>query len=220
VLARKPDLAEGSIALSNIYLQKLDMPKALNYARRAFSSSPRTETRLGLASALLAAGKLGEAQRELDTLLKSDPKNPQVQYSAYELASSLNETDVAQRHLEAAVNMAAARSDWLIELSDLYKESGDYFDARKTLERALVVDPDSIDALNKLAVIYEFYLHDYDQATEAYHRILSIDSDSVSALAGLDRCKVKKNDISGALKYQLRNVFQDLFSLMGKNQSE
>jgi len=204
VLQRTPD-PEACTALSNIYLQKLDMPQALNYARRAFVSHPGTETRLGLVSALLAAGKFGEAQRELNTLLKTARNNAQVQYSAYELEVSLNDNKAALKHLEAAVAMSPGRAPWLIELSDLYKENGDYMYARRALEHALEADPTSLDAFSKLAVIYEFYLHDYDQAISQYHRILSLEPDSVSALAGLDRCQVKKNDIAGALKNQLHS---------------
>ena len=37
--------------------------------------------------------------------------------------------------------------------------------------------------------------------------ILEIDPDSVTAMAGLDRCKTKKNDLAGMLKNQLRALF-------------
>lgn len=217
VLQRKPDLPEACAELSSIYLQKLDISKALNYAQRAFNTSPKSETQLAYATALLAAGKFREVDRELRNLLKTDPENPQVQYIAYELAISLNEHAQAQKYLESAVNMAPTRADWLIELSELYKEAGEYVYARKSLERALMVDPGSLEALNKLAVIYEFYLHDYDKAMDQYKNILQIDQESVTALAGLDRCKVKKNDLAGAMKFELQSILTDLFNVFNKS---
>ena len=219
VLQARPNLPEACVALSTIYLQKLEVRKALDYARQAFTSSPSTKTRLTLVSALLAAGKVDEANSELQKLLRNDGQNAQVQYMAYELSLSLNRNKDALRYLEAAINIAPSSAEWLVELSDLYKESGEYHYARNALERVLSIDPASIDALNKLAVIYEFYLHDYDKAIMQYRKILAHDPDSVTALAGLDRCRIKKNDIAGAIKVQLRAMLSNL-SNMGKGQSE
>lgn len=219
-LQRQPDLAEACLALSNIYLQKLDVRNALNYAHRAFNLRPTTQTRLALVSALVGAGKLGEANSELAQLLKSDGTNAQVQYMAYELSLSMNRNSEALRYLEAAVTSSPTNIPWLLELSDLYKDSGDYPYARSTLEHVLSLDPNSADALNKLAIVYEFYLHDYEKATAQYRKILSLDPDSVTALAGLDRCRMKENDIAGALKFQLRAMLSYLSSLLGKAQTE
>ena len=70
-------------------------------------------------------------------------------------------------------------------------------------KKLLSVDPYSIEALYKLAVLLEFYRHDYDAAITIYQRLIQIDPDYVAALTGLDRCKAKKNDIAGQLKLGL-----------------
>jgi tetratricopeptide (TPR) repeat protein len=221
VLAQRPQLADACVELSNIYLQKLEMPKALEYARRAYAADPTsTSTRLALTSALLATGKLGEAGGELEKLLRSDPNNAQVQYSSYELSRTLNKDTEARRHLEAAVVLAPGRPDWLIELSELYKNEGDYRDARRMLESALAVQPTSVEALNRLAIIFEFYLHDYDEAIEQYKRILGTDPEYVSALAGIDRCRIKKNDLAGAIKMQIQAFVNRTLALFSKSQPE
>lgn len=221
VLRTNPNSTESYVALSNIYRQQLDIPRAIAFARRAFASNPHaTEARVALVSALVEGGMLKESEQELNQLLKTDAKNAQVQYVSYKLAMRRGQTVSAQQHLESAVALAYSRPDWLVELSELNRMEGDYAAARRNLEESLTSDQFSLDALNKLAIVDEFYFHEYDHAMEQYRNILAIDPDSVTALAGLDRCKVKKNDIAGVLKFQLQNVVSNAVSFFSKPRSD
>ncbi|HEY9777346.1 MAG TPA: tetratricopeptide repeat protein [Planktothrix sp.] len=212
---------EAGVALSEIYMQGLNTRKALEFARRAYNSNPHaTSAQVALSSALIASGMFREAEQELAKLLKTSPNDAQVQYVAYNLALERGQLSTAQNHLEGAVRLAPNRPDWLIDLSELYKAQGEYSNARRMLEKALAIDPYSLDALNKLAIIQEFYFHDYDQAIEQYKNILVIDQDSVTALAGLDRCKIKKNDLAGAMRFELSNVIANFYGLFGKTKSD
>jgi tetratricopeptide (TPR) repeat protein len=217
VLRIDPNSTEACVALSDIYRQQLDIPNAIKFARRAYESNPKAiEPHVALVSALADGGLLQESELQLKMLLKSDAKNAQVQYVAYKLAMKRGQIASAQQHLEEAIALAFGRPDWLVELSELNKMQGDYASARRNLEESLSADAFSIDALNKLAIIYEFYFHDYHHAMDEYNAILAIDPDSVTAQAGLDRCKVKKNDIAGALKFQLQTAVSNAIGFFSK----
>jgi tetratricopeptide (TPR) repeat protein len=216
-LAINPSSTESLVALSDMCLQALDTRRALSYARQAYSTNPHaTDAQVALTTALIARGNLMEADQELSKLLSSNPNNAQIQHVAYTLALKREQLPKAQRRLEEAIRLAPLRPDWLIDLSELYKAQGEYGNCRHALEKALSIDSYSLEALNKLAQVDEFYLHDYDKAIEEYKNILSIDSDSVTALAGLDRCKVKKNDLAGVLRFQLQNLSSATYSFFTK----
>jgi len=221
VLRINPNSTEACVALSEIYRRQLDIPNAIKFARRAYETNPKAiEPHVALVSSLADGGLLQESELQLNILLKSDPKNAQVQYVAYKLAMKRGLIQVAQQHLEEAIALALGRPDWLVELSELNKTQGDYASAKKNLEESLSADAFSIDALNKLAIIYEFYFHDYHHAMDEYNAILSIDPDSVTAQAGIDRCKVKKNDIAGALKFQLQNAVSNTLGFFSKTRAD
>ncbi|MGH9552982.1 MAG: tetratricopeptide repeat protein, partial [Terriglobales bacterium] len=208
---------EANVAMCELSLQKLDNPTALTYARRACNLDPHSsKAGIALASALIASGRLREAEQQVNKLLATDPHSAQVQYVGYKLAIERGEITTAQKRLEAAVRLGGDPAEWLVDLSEVYKTLGDYAAAKRCLVRALSKEPYSLDALSKLATLEEFYLRDYNKAIEQYRNILAIDGDSVTALAGLDRCKVKKNDIAGMLKFELQNFVDSTVSYWSK----
>jgi len=206
VLKIAPRASDAMVALSQISMQKLDTEQALQWARLAANTSPRSTTaRLALLRALVDCGLLREGEELVNELLKQNADDPDIQYAAYKFYLRQGNLSRAQEHIESAIKAGPARFDWLVDLSDVCKAEGDYAHAQIYLEKALNHDPYSIDALNKLAIVLEFFTHDYDHAIEIYQRILSIDPESVTALAGLDRCKVKKHDLASALRLQIRS---------------
>ena len=120
----------------------------------------------------------------------------------------------ARQQLEAALKLDPSNGPWLLDLSELCEMQGDYAMANQCLQRALYADPLSVDKLSRMATLQEYFLQNYDQAIEQYKRILAIDPNSVSALAGLDRCKARKNDLAGILKIQIRALAARLFKLL------
>jgi tetratricopeptide (TPR) repeat protein len=88
----------------------------------------------------------------------------------------------------------------------LMMERGQLPEAKACLQRAINSDPNSLDKINKMAILQEYCFHDYDEARQQFQKILQIDPDSVSAIAGLDRCKAKENDLAAILKDQIRSA--------------
>ncbi len=109
--------------------------------------------------------------------------------------------------------MNPGNHDWLLEKSDICILLNRDDEAKASLGRLLQYEPDSVEALSRLARVKENSFRDYDGAMECYRRIIEIDPDSVTALAGIERLKAKKNDLAGLWKHQLRS---NLSKLMNK----
>lgn len=209
-----PNLVEPVIALSQMYLEYLNLPQALILARHAVSLKPNDkEARIALCTVLIASDYLKEAEEELGKLQKEGSSDADVNYVAYKLYLKHGQMGKARQQLEAAMKLDPSNGAWLLDLSELCEMQGDYSTAQQCLQRSLYADPLSVDKLSRMATLQEYFLQNYDQAIEQYKRILAIDPNSVTALAGLDRCKARKNDLAGMLKIQVRALAAQLFKL-------
>ncbi|MBZ0186880.1 MAG: hypothetical protein K8F91_11595, partial [Candidatus Obscuribacterales bacterium] len=85
---------------------------------------------------------------------------------------------------------------------------GDIPAARRTIEVYLSKAPNSVEALERLALLQERYLFDYVSAGKTYDKILSIDSENWNALAGKDRIKVRRNDVAMTFKRSVRHLWR------------
>jgi len=210
-----PNLVEPVIALSQMYMEYLNLPQAMTLARHAVSIRPNDkEARIALCTVLIASDYLKEAEEELTKLQKQGGSDADVNYVAYKLYLKHGLMGKARQQLEAALKLDPSNGPWLLDLSELCEMQGDYAMANQCLQRALYADPLSVDKLSRMATLQEYFLQNYDQAIEQYKRILAIDPNSVSALAGLDRCKARKNDLAGILKIQIRALAARLFKLL------
>jgi tetratricopeptide (TPR) repeat protein len=192
------------VALSQMSLESLAIQDSLNYARSAVqNASASMQARMTLASALIANNSLNEATITLDLLSKTYPQKAEISFLRYQLLSKENKLSEARAALEQAVKLDPTKARWLMDLSNLCKEQGDFDASLDYLKQFLKLNPSSIEALTKLALLYEYRFHDYDKSIAVYQQILDIDSDVVDALAGIGRCKQKGNDFAAALKDQL-----------------
>lgn len=198
---------EPLIALAEIYSQNLDYDKALVYAQRALALQPSSSlARIVLLTSLVQRDRIAEAERELNKLLVSNPKNPRVLQLAYEVKTRIGDFNEAARYLEEAVRLQPNNVAWVLELSKLLESSGQPDAAYRQLQNLLVRHPNSLEARLRLARNLEVYKHDYDQAMLEYSRVLEVDSKSPVALAGIERCRAKKNNLALRIKQALRSL--------------
>ena len=203
-----PTRVEPLIALSQMYLLYLDPRNALSTARQAVNLAPNNkDARIALVSALVAGGYLKEADDQLARLTRANAGDAEVHYVAYKLMMERGQLTEARHELENAIRIDPTNGQWLLDLSELCKLQHDYVEARACLQRAINSDPNSLDNINKMAILEEYCFHDYDEARQQFQKILQIQPDNVSALAGLDRCKAKENDIAAILKDQIRSAW-------------
>lgn len=214
VMNADPHLIEPVVALSQMYMEYLNLPQAITLARHAVSINPKSkDARIQLCTVLIASDYLKEAEDELGVLQKQAGSDPDVNYVGYKLYLKRGQFGKARQQLEAALKLQPTNGQWLVDLSELCEMQGDYATAQSCLQKALQADPLSVEKLNKMAILQEYFLQNYSLAMAQYKKILEIDPDSVTALAGVDRCKTRSNDLAGMLKIQVRAFFAELMQM-------
>lgn len=204
-----PRLAEPTVALAEIYMQNLDIEKALMYSQRALKVNPNSiSAHRVFLSALMESNRLAEAERELHTLLQSNGRDPDALHLAYLVETRKGDFVEARRYLQSAVSYQPDNTEWKIQLSQLLENSGEYKASRKLLNELLTHHPESVEARLHLARNLEFFGNDYDAAIQQYQQVLLIDGDAPQALTGVERCRGKKNNLALRLKMSLQSMCQ------------
>jgi tetratricopeptide (TPR) repeat protein len=202
----KPSLSEPYIALAQIALTDLQVSRALDYARKAIAIDPnQKEAQIALVNALIDSDQPKEADKELSRLLSApgSSSDPTINYLAAKLNREKGQLAFAMSFLDQAISLKPDETDWLLDKANLCESLGDFAQTKDVLNKLLNIDPHSIDALNKLAQVLEFYFHDFDGAIDKYQKILVLNPDFVEAETGIDRCTAKKNDLAGQMKRQI-----------------
>lgn len=220
------DLSEPYLALAEICIANNDSQQALKYANKSLSLDSSSKRALvALITAQLNTGKFEQARKRLAGVLSGTvgSKDADLNYLAYRLTLERRQLALAKQCLNQAIKLRPDKTDWLLDQADLYwslaEDSNDskqklanYCETRRVLEKEFLVrEPHAVPGFIKLGKILEFYFHDYDAAERQYQEILKIDPDYVAAIAGLDRCKAKRNDLAGQMKLEFWKTF-DQFS--------
>jgi tetratricopeptide (TPR) repeat protein len=203
----QPDCAEASIALSDIYLQNLDVEHSIKYAYKAVEAEPTSSAaRKALLAALIQGDLLSEAEKQLQLMLKTASANPDIYLLAFQLKNKKGDIKQARSYLEQAVNACPQQLQWQLQLAALLENSGEAAAARARWETILRTDPGLTEARLRLARNLEVFSQNYDGAIAQYRLVLRSDPNSPSALAGLDRCLDKKNNLALQLKTAIQQM--------------
>ncbi|MBU6455380.1 MAG: tetratricopeptide repeat protein [Cyanobacteria bacterium REEB67] len=210
VRAHDPGMVEALVALSQLHLENLSTEIAIVLARRAVELAPRSkDARLALVNALLAGQSLKQASEQADQLALIYPGDAEVAHARFAVQQSFGQLDDATSLLLSALAKRPQMIAWRLELADLYLSRNDFDACRQALEQVLAVEPHSLEALNALAHLYEFDLHEYMKALRAYRAIREIIPDSAAAQIGIDRCLSKQSDFALNVRnaiYRLLNI--------------
>ena len=210
VRAQNPNMVEPLIALSQLHLDNLSTEIAIVLARRAVEIDPQSkEARLALINALVAGQSLRQAREQATRLQAAYPNDADVAHALSAVEQSFGQYDSATALLLSALAKRPQMLAWRLELADLYLSRNNFEACRSALNQVLSVEPHSLEALNSLAHLLEFDLHEYMPALRAYRAIKEIIPDSATAQAGIDRCLVKQSDFA----LNLRNGLYHLFGL-------
>ncbi|MGD9681525.1 MAG: tetratricopeptide repeat protein [Candidatus Obscuribacterales bacterium] len=206
-----PNLVEPYVALSQMHLENLSADLALSLARQAVRLAPDSkEARVALISGLIATHEYGDADRELEALIKRFPGDADVLYMAFQLYRDNGEFQEARGFLQKAIKASPDRIAWLLDLYDVCETLGDIKSAEQAVELYLTKAPSSVEALEKLGLLQENYLYDYVSAGRTYDKILAIDPENWNALAGKDRIKIRQNDLAMSYKRRFRHAWASL----------
>jgi tetratricopeptide (TPR) repeat protein len=202
--AQQPAAVGPLIDLSQMSLESLAIDDSLTYARDAIAVDPSSKSaNFALAAALIYNNSLSQANSKITDIEHKFGSSAELCYLRYQMFLREDKIDQALASLEGAVRLSPNNSLWLMDFSTLYKQEGNYNASLEMINRYLRLNPGSVEALSKVAALYEYNFHDYDRAILAYKQILQIDPDIVDAEVGIDRCRQKGNDIAAALKDQL-----------------
>jgi arylsulfatase A-like enzyme/Tfp pilus assembly protein PilF len=189
-LERDPDFARAHRRLGELYFTRGETEKALaSFGRAAELADEDVETRLGIARSLKASGDLNAAMKELETLQRRNPQNPEV---LAEYAGTLAQ----QGDVDRALSLLAAGPDHhdihytssvILRLRDRMP------DALAELERALTLEPASAVALHDRGVLLSRMGRLPEAVSSLSKALESLDTPSTrnalgTALCRMDRC--------------------------------
>ncbi len=200
------------IALAQLSLKQLEMELALSYAEQAVVRDPHClPARLELVDVLLQRDQTREAERQMRSIPADSRGKAAVEELAYRLSLRKGDFSGARSHLQNAINgREVGRLQLRIEQSELLQSMGDNNAARAELEKVIMDDPNSLLAWLALARLLETQYHDYASALSNYDEALRLDPLSSQAIAGHDRCQLKRRNIALQIKIALHELWTNL----------
>jgi tetratricopeptide (TPR) repeat protein len=197
------------VALAQLCLKQMELEKSVTYAQQAVGRDPKcVSARLTLVDVLLQCGQTAEAERQLKCLPGEARVKPEAEQLAYRLSLKKGDLSGARNHLQRAFSGSTQGGiKLLMEDSELLQTMGENNAARAELEKVILGNPDSLTARLRLARLLETQYHDYAAALTNYKAALRIDPLSAQAIAGYDRCLLKRRNIALQIKMALREFW-------------
>lgn len=160
VLRRAPDDVEALTNYGAMLCRLKRMPESLELLEKAFRLRPdlaRVRSNLGVA--LLATPRTEEAVMHLKEALKLEPDLAQANYNLASYYAETGKNAEAITHFEELFKKEAANAETLSNLAVVYAREGRFDDAVKTLEKALVLDPNHSAARENYEKITAYLKH-------------------------------------------------------------
>lgn len=173
-------LGRAALAYQAGLLSEAQATALLNQGMQQYGSAALPPELTSLATALPPAV---ERAGLYQTLLASDPGNPQIQLRSLQVLAT---TNPAQAQAQAAALIAAnpAVLDWYFVQGEIAQQASAYDIARQSYQAVLQRQPNQQDALLALAGL-EFELGNYREADTLYQQALAINSQNATARTAL-----------------------------------
>jgi len=179
--------------------------EAEDLLRRAYSMQrDNRQYHLDYVAALVAAGRLDDADANLAVLLQADPDNGPANLLAARLMKREGKIPQAESHFHRAIygvwpdNPEAHRTSVRLELADLLAARGDQ---QKLLAELLPLENEAGGDAAKLKKIAQLFLASgSSQRSEiVYRKLIDLTPGDADAFAGLGRVELTQGDYHGAL---------------------
>ena len=129
------------------YSDAHDWADALRVVDEQIASSPQDMDILAWRARVLTwAGRLAEAERDFNTVLKVEKNDPDNWMGLANLYVRQGHMEEALKAADRAVELDPNRGDLRAERAQILRASGNLSDARLEFQRALVLDPANVDA--------------------------------------------------------------------------
>ncbi|MBE9547442.1 MAG: tetratricopeptide repeat protein, partial [Proteobacteria bacterium] len=147
------------------------------------------ENRLKHGEALFAEGKIGEAKKIFDDLLKENPENHELLNNLGVISCSQNNVQEAEDYFLRAISAKKDYFNVLLNLSKLYQNTERWEQAANQLEKCISIADQNTDIFNQLGKVY-LKIGDTEKAKVTLRKSLELNPDqeivreSLSALEG------------------------------------
>ncbi|MCB9756798.1 MAG: tetratricopeptide repeat protein [Candidatus Omnitrophica bacterium] len=179
----------SAYAMGVIHDLKGDTDQAISAYEHSAKFEHSSAVRLRLGADYARLGKLDEAKKELDALLKDDPDNVQGRYLLALIYTIKKDYDKAAEEYEKILTSLAIADPQNVEiygyLGQLYYSKKDYEKAIQQFEKVLAFEPtENADLVYLIGSLY-LEIKNRDKALELFVRALKIEPDHDEALNSL-----------------------------------
>lgn len=141
-LAIDPNKYTTYVNLANWAASQGKLEKALEYADQAVARGPRVEmTHRARASVLFQLKRLQEGLQSAETALMLNPRELRIREQCADFAFRLKDLKKATDHYRRILQLSPRRISAWIGLTRVYGATGNWQEARKTLNQAKQIDP-------------------------------------------------------------------------------
>lgn len=173
-------LGRAALAYQAGLISKAQATAVLNQGIQQHSATAPPPELTALATALPPSpSRVGLYQ----TLLASDPGNPQLQLRSLQVLATTNPAQ-AQTQAAALVTANPNSLDWYFVQGEIAQQTQAYDIARQSYQALLQRQPNQQDALLALAGL-EFELGNYSEANALYQKALAVNSQNITARTAL-----------------------------------
>lgn len=128
------------IRQADLLTERRDLVAAYDMLAPVLQKRPNDPDAMASLARMYASGGQGEQAMQLyETLLRSDPDNPNLHLGLAQVAQQLNNSRQAERSADAAVSLAPQNIEVLTAAARIYRSSGKSGNAAELLNRALAL---------------------------------------------------------------------------------
>ncbi len=171
----EPDNAMPLVELSGLYLLLQDLPRAYQYAQRAYELEP--EDPRAITAFAHASDWVGEYEASLNLALDAleiDPEHADALAVLAEVYTDVGNWDVAQDYLDQAFELEPNNILALRNQAYLYERRGDYETAVSAYNRAIELAPTRFDLYIERGRQYRVGLLEYELANQSYQEAVDV----------------------------------------------
>ena len=192
----EPNVAEAYITKGLILLKraeesgvKSDYERAVSSCRRGIELNPELQVptliRVALGKAYLQEGKLAEASRQFEEILKTDSNFTDAYFYLGAMHLARHEYEKAENAYRRAIELEPSSAKAYERLAHLYGSRGIFLDkAIQLAEKAVDLKPDSATYYNTLSWLH-FLNKDYEKAESSVIKALTLQPDNQLYSEGL-----------------------------------
>lgn len=184
-----PDFIEANYNLARTYQLSGLHPDAINYFRKTLSlKASFADAHFGLGSCLHTLGHFKQAAESFKTTLDYQPSHINAKINLGIVLQNLGELDAAESALLSAIKQENSAIAYL-QLGKLYRVRNEQQKTLNSLIKAVEHDPNLIDALHELAIIY-FQTGHLPESQHYFESVLHLNNRHIDALVGMGSIKV------------------------------